>query len=119
MKTHCKRGHLRTPENTRQRRVGVSCRICEEQWFTKHAEERKAYRAKWMREKWANDPTERQKKLARVAVQKAIQKGALVPKPCEVCGFFRAEAHHDDYTKPLQVRWLCNTHHDEHHRKAA
>lgn len=42
----------------------------------------------------------------------------LPKQPCEVCGEVRAEAHHDDYTKPLDVRWLCKTHHMEHHTQA-
>lgn len=41
------------------------------------------------------------------AVKRAIRAGDLVRKPCEVCGEERAEAHHDDYNKPLEVRWLC------------
>lgn len=36
-------------------------------------------------------------------------------KPCEVCGA-KAEAHHDDYNKPLEVRWLCFKHHREWHK---
>lgn len=53
---------------------------------------------------------------ARVATQKAMASGRLVRQPCEVCGTSeKVEAHHDDYTKPLEVRWLCVTHHDEHH----
>lgn len=39
----------------------------------------------------------------------------LVRKPCEVCGE-KAEAHHDDYAKPLDVRWLCFKHHREWHK---
>ncbi len=35
-----------------------------------------------------------------------------IKKPCEVCGTI-AEAHHDDYSKPLEVRWLCSVHHKE------
>jgi len=72
-------------------------------------------------------------------VNKAVREGVLIPQPCEVCGeplrtvetttiqggrtvpLIRRNihAHHDDYSKPLQVRWLCDLHHREHHRKAA
>ena len=27
----------------------------------------------------------------------------------------RCQAHHDDYSKPLEVRWLCVTCHAAHH----
>lgn len=46
----------------------------------------------------------------------AIKRGKLVKKPCEICGAEKAEAHHDDYNKPLEVRWLCKKHHTEWHR---
>jgi hypothetical protein len=36
-------------------------------------------------------------------------------QPCEVCGSLTTEAHHDDYSKPLDIRWLCRIHHREHH----
>ena len=38
--------------------------------------------------------------------------------PCEVCGTREnIEKHHEDYTKPLKVRWLCRKHHRELHKK--
>lgn len=40
----------------------------------------------------------------------------LVRLPCEICGNEVAQAHHDDYSKPLDVRWLCTTHHAEWHK---
>lgn len=43
--------------------------------------------------------------------QKAIKKGLLIRKPCEVCGAEKVHAHHEDYLKPLEVRWLCPKHH--------
>jgi hypothetical protein len=56
------------------------------------------------------------KDLARRAVGSAVKRGKLVPQPCEVCGA-EAQAHHEDYTKPLEVRWLCYKHHKtEHHQ---
>lgn len=46
----------------------------------------------------------------------AIKCGNLTSKPCEVCGERKVEGHHDDYDKPLEVRWLCRKHHAEWHR---
>jgi hypothetical protein len=47
---------------------------------------------------------------------KAIEAGILIRKPCEVCNTeIDVQAHHDDYYKPLDVRWLCRKHHREHH----
>lgn len=45
-----------------------------------------------------------------------IKIGELTRLPCEVCGNEKSEAHHDDYEKPLEVRWLCRKHHAEHHK---
>jgi len=58
-------------------------------------------------------------KEAHNAVQNAIQRGELVrPDTCSACGSnLPVEAHHDDYTKVLDVRWLCRPCHSKHHRK--
>ena len=50
------------------------------------------------------------------AVEAALANKSLVRKPCEVCGAIRVDAHHDDYSKPLDIRWLCRSHHLQHHR---
>jgi len=47
----------------------------------------------------------------------AIRDGRLKRLPCEVCGDPKTHAHHDDYSKPLDVRWLCPTHHMRHHHQ--
>ena len=55
-----------------------------------------------------------EKEKARVAVRKAIANGILTPQPCAVCGEVKGvESHHDDYNKPLEVKWLCSLHHKE------
>lgn len=65
--------------------------------------------------------TDNQKRLdereaVKKIVHKAIKNGTLVRQPCEVCGSTTAiAAHHDDYSKPLNVRWLCRKHHAKHH----
>jgi ribosomal protein S27AE len=56
-----------------------------------------------------------QKRLARIALGNAVQQGKIKRQPCEKCGVERAQAHHDDYSKPLEVRWLCPKHHAEEH----
>lgn len=49
-------------------------------------------------------------------VSYAIKKGTLVRQPCEKCGTTaNVVAHHEDYTKPLDVVWLCKQHHKERH----
>lgn len=48
-----------------------------------------------------------QKYKAYIAVQSAIRNGSLVRGKCEICGLKKTHAHHDDYSKPLDVRWLC------------
>ena len=55
-------------------------------------------------------------------VRKAILSGALVPQSCQgsarsgACHRTPVVAHHDDYAKPLEVRWLCRLHHTFWHR---
>lgn len=49
------------------------------------------------------------------AVNNAIRDGRLKRKSCEICGKSPAEAHHDDYSKLLNVRWFCRKHHIAHH----
>lgn len=64
----------------------------------------------------ANNP---EKRAAHVAVGNAVRDGRLRKQPCEVCGEKKAQAHHDDYSKPLAVRWLCVPHHNEQHKNEA
>lgn len=59
---------------------------------------------------------ERQSKRASHMVEIAVKNGTLIPKPCEVCGASPASGHHDDYNKPLEVRWLCRKDHFEWHK---
>ena len=56
------------------------------------------------------------KRAAQVAANNAIRDGRLIRQSCEVCGNEQAQAHHDDYSKPLDVRWFCTTHHAEWHK---
>lgn len=36
-------------------------------------------------------------------------------EPCRVCGEMKAEMHHEDYSKPREVVWLCRLCHVRYH----
>lgn len=56
------------------------------------------------------------KRAAHLMAGNAIRDGRIKREPCEVCGNAKAQAHHDDHGRPLDVRWLCTRHHAEWHR---
>lgn len=74
-----------------------------------HAEAQRQYRM---------DAELRESHIARWKTHRALKRGRLVKQPCEVCNAPDVEAHHDDYSQPLAVRWLCKEHHRAHHAAA-
>ena len=62
-----------------------------------------------------------EKAKARSDVSNAIRDGKLIrPSHCESCFEERfAESHHEDYSKTLDVDWLCKKCHRELNRKEA
>ena len=96
-RAYARRGSI-TPEERLARK-----RESNRKWSNKHREHR--------------TPEEKQKEKARKDVGHALRSGKLKRLPCEVCGLEKAEAHHPDYSKPLEIKWLCKTHHVLLHRK--
>jgi len=55
---------------------------------------------------------------ARNAVNSAIRAGTLLREPCRDCGTTEdIQGHHEDYSKPLDVIWLCRSCHRELHER--
>ena len=69
------------------------------------------------RERRNEKPGDAIKIAVRRTASRAIQSGFLFRKPCEICGNEQVESHHEDYKKPLEVRWLCQSCHRAIHRK--
>lgn len=60
------------------------------------------------------------KAKARNSVRTALRNGSLLrPSKCSECNKeCIPEAHHPDYNKPLEIKWLCKScHEDTHHKK--
>lgn len=45
----------------------------------------------------------------------AVKSGKIKRGSCIICGQPNAEGHHEDYTKPYDVIWLCSLHHARWH----
>jgi hypothetical protein len=104
-----RRDYWANPEAARQRTIA---------WWRGIGErEREMFRAR-RRDRYASD--EGIKIRARLAVSAALKSGRLVrPDLCVDCLGRRdnIEAHHDDYSYPLVVVWLCSRCHGSRHRK--
>lgn len=59
---------------------------------------------------------EKMKSIVRSKVKMRIRRGTMKRLPCEVCGNPKSQAHHDDYSKVYDVRFLCRKHHNEYHK---
>ena len=56
------------------------------------------------------------KAKAHAQVARAIRGGKLFKESCQICGSNDGiHAHHNDYAKPLNIRWLCSEHHNQWH----
>ena len=102
--------------NSRPDGLRAYCMPC---WAVVNTASSKRYRQtagyrNWLAKKRSDNPEFRRKYLVRMFASIAIQLGVLVRQPCEVCGSEKVQAHHTDYAKPLEVRWLCKAHHQSH-----
>lgn len=95
------------------------CKSLDERKYLASLDEEKILRKK---EKWVASRKEWERRnkeslLARQTVRTEVRAGRLVPLPCLFCGDSRSQAHHEDYSKPLDVVWLCRLHHVARHNE--
>lgn len=96
------------------------CVDCASEWRRSYLESHPEVKRKMYErsnERRRKDPEEMVKVYVRSLTSNAIKREQLIRKPCEICKTeLNVEAHHDDYMKPFNVRWLCKKHHAEHHK---
>ena len=64
--------------------------------------------------RWREENPE--KYVAHTIVGNAVRDGKITKRSCAVCGQTKnVDAHHDDYTAPLDVTWLCRKCHGSVH----
>jgi hypothetical protein len=64
---------------------------------------------------WKNKNRNIERERIKSKVRYAIKIGKLIRLPCITCGDMKVDAHHPDYSNPLDVVWLCKTHHQQLH----
>jgi hypothetical protein len=56
------------------------------------------------------------RRAANVALGNAVRDGRVLKGTCLVCGEEKSQGHHFDYSRPLEVVWLCVHHHAAVHK---
>ena len=102
--TTCGTAHNRTFKNNGVQRRASYCWKCH------------AARMRATRPKHRDLPDEQRRRANARAYTRMLQaRGKLTPQPCEMCGSAEVERHHEDYSNPRLVRWLCRPCHLQHH----
>ena len=116
---HCNFCNKDLPDNcftvNKARKSGLSnkCRACTKEYdrIRNRLPERIKLRRVYKKRHQLKNP---QKYQARRIVSRLIYKGRLKRGKCIYCDKI-GEAHHSDYSKPLDITWLCRQHHLDHH----
>ncbi len=104
-------------------RERISCRNRMRRWRDLDPERaRAASRRSWESNKenikaYSREYSKRHRdvKNAQQILSIAVKRGVISKLPCMVCGNPESEAHHGDYSKPLDVVWFCPKHHRRVH----
>lgn len=82
------------------------------EWNANHSERAVSRVRAW---KMANP----EKKKAHRAIQNRVRRGRIIREPCVECGNPKSHGHHEDYSKPFDIIWLCALHHNRKHHLVA
>jgi hypothetical protein len=122
-----KQKKVRTHEYNHNAYIKYKDRITEynKKYYSEHRDQRLLAYKKWRKtesgrkscnknsSKWFKENPEKNK--AYHIINEAIRTGKLKRLPCQICKSPKSHAHHDNYKKPLDVKWLCPQHHKDYH----
>ena len=131
-------------DNTQNDRHNRTCRLCksakEQAYYQQHKQQILSYHKRWRNQegralhkisqkKYSDNNRDviqdknyryrmlnQEKIMAHSKVGYAIKTGILIPEPCK-CGKTKVHGHHEDYSKPLEVVWLCSRCHSQRHKE--
>jgi len=63
------------------------------------------------------DPFSEIRKQTRNKTRQLVIDGKIKKKNCLICNCKEVVAHHEDYSNPFNIIWLCEKHHKEYHQK--
>ena len=95
-------------DKNRDNGVSSRCNECKPEYNKKREKDRRVYHTQY-------DIKYPEKLKGRIMVRNALKNGDITKLPCQFCNSERSMGHHDDYSKPLEVRWLCQKHHSQYH----
>jgi len=86
---------------------------CENVYKTPTDEKKPPFLSKWKvrKLKEAKDPLIKERQKVRRKTNDLIKEGKLRKKACVVCGKKTVLPHHEDYSNPFKVIWLCEEDH--------
>ncbi len=103
-------------DRTRSRGISSACKVCynKKRELKRNPRSTRSRRIANIRRAKRYRLNNKDKVESRKIYNKALKSGELIRKPCVKCGE-KAHGHHPDYSKPLEVMWLCRKHHLEEH----
>lgn len=100
------------------------------EWYKKYRDKNRVkirnynrkYNKKWRKERGYHNEINSnkrypEKRRARVLLEIAVRLGKIKRGNCEVCNKPNSQGHHENYSRFLDVRWLCPLHHTNLHKK--
>lgn len=109
---HCKDCRLAMHREWRRRNI-IKARKYQQDYYAKFGKNRREWTVDMSEaiEEWRKNNPE--KFAAKSIIHRAVQRGKIIkPKKCTKCGReVLLSGHHPDYTKPLEVIWLCGSCH--------